>query len=137
MRYLTDVLTLGTFDIPHVGHASFLKECEQYGSVLVGLNTDSFVERYKGARPLYSYDERARLLNKLGFSTVPNDGPGKRTIVQYRPRIVAIGTDWLRRDYLSQIDMTAEDFERLGVSLLYIPYTESISTSDIRRRLGG
>ena len=38
---MTTLLTMGTFDVPHVGHAAFLRKCESFADqVIVGVNTD-------------------------------------------------------------------------------------------------
>jgi cytidyltransferase-like protein len=134
------LLTMGTFDAPHVGHVKFLRQCQQLADVLgltvyVGLNSDTFVKQYRGQPSLYSFDERYELLSGLGFVIVENDGPGADLIRQLEPRILAIGSDWAERDYHAQIAMTQEELDRHGVILTYIPYTPGISTGDIERRV--
>lgn len=132
------LLTIGTFDIPHMGHAAFLKQCESFADeVLVGVNTDEFVDSYKGERPVFGYDERCGLIRNLGYQVVHNNGAGRECIAQYRPSIIAIGSDWARKDYLKQIDVTQDWLDELGIMLLYIPYTKGISTTDIKKRLDG
>ena len=51
------VYTGGTFDLPHSGHVNFLKKCAQLGDVYVALNTDEFIEQYKGKPLVMSFDE--------------------------------------------------------------------------------
>lgn len=131
------LLTIGTFDIPHAGHASLLMQCDAHADrVVVGVNSDDFVEQYKGQRPLYSQQERMNLIRELGYEEVVlNTTPGAALIKMYRPDVVAIGTDWLDRNYLDQIGLESKWFTQTGTCLLYLPYTEGISTSDIRRRV--
>lgn len=132
------VLTLGTFDIPHYGHYNFLQKCSRIGLVEVGLNTDEFIEKYKGNKPVMSYKERATTLQYWGYHVWPNDqkdGTVKSVIAATNPDVIAIGSDWQRRDYLKQIGMDIEDFESMDISLMYIPYTFSISTTEIKKRL--
>lgn len=131
------LLTIGTFDIPHVGHAAFLQSCEeQADEVIVAVNSDDFVIEYKGNRPLYSQQERIALIRGLGYEKVVlNSGPGQAIIKMYQPDCVAIGTDWLYRNYLEQIGLEPRWFADTGTCLLYIPYTKGISTSDIRARI--
>lgn len=133
---MTRLLTIGTFDIPHVGHATFLRHCERYADqVIVGVNTDRFVTEYKGATPIYHETTRAWLIAELGYEIYFNDSAGSVLIHEIRPDVVAIGSDWLHRDYFTQIDMTPSDFEEFKCGLLYLPYTAGISTSDIKQRL--
>lgn len=124
------VLTLGTFDIPHAGHAAFLRMCSEYGKLTVGVNSDAFVRRYKGAAPVYSERERMDLIHALGYAVLVNDGPGVDLIDDFNPDLLAIGSDWLRKDYLAQIGVENPRFP-----ILFLPYTEGMSTSDIKRRL--
>ena len=46
------VYTGGTFDLLHAGHVKFLRRCAEFGRVVVALNTDEFVEQYKGRKPI-------------------------------------------------------------------------------------
>ena len=130
------LLTLGTFDTPHMGHAAFLERCRLYSDrVIVGLNSDAFVERFKGARPLFSYEEREGLLLALGFVEVlMNDGPGRDLIRDVAPDVIAIGSDWRRKDYLGQIAMTNDELDVMDCCLLYVPYTPGISTTILKAR---
>jgi len=129
------VLTIGTFDTPHLGHAILFKRSEQLGELSVGINSDDFVERYKGKRPIFSYEERARLIGKLGYRTYRNDSAGHELIEAVRPDFLVIGSDWATKDYYSQIDVTQSFLDNRGISVVYMPYTEDISSTEIKRRL--
>lgn len=130
---MSRLLTIGTFDIPHAGHAIFLRRCEQFASeVIVGVNSDEFVERYKKRPPAMDWEQRAQLIRSLGYRVLLNDGPGRELIQTTWPNVIAIGTDWARKDYYAQIDTPIEYFEEHEISLLYIPYTKGISTTMLR-----
>jgi glycerol-3-phosphate cytidylyltransferase len=132
------VYTGGTFDSPHVGHVNFLRQCARLGEVTVVLNTDDFIERFKGKPPLFSYDERRTLLLKLPTVSrvIPNFGgeDSKPVIELIDPDIIAIASDWAGKDYYKQMSFTQEWLDERGIVLVYLPYTEIISTSEIRRR---
>lgn len=131
------VLTIGTFDCVHAGHINLLQKCKDYGNVLVGVNSDEFIEEYKGKPPLFTYDERKELLENLGYEVYKNTDNGSTLIYQINPDILAIGSDWARKDYLSQIGMTYDELDAMNIHLLYIPYTRHISTTEIKRRING
>ena len=62
------IVTLnGSFDLLHAGHLHILEEARRQGDVLlVGLNSDASVRRYKSAdRPIVSEGDRARMLLAL------------------------------------------------------------------------
>ncbi len=133
------VYTGGTFDLFHAGHAAFLARCAQLGQVIVSLNTDEFIESYKGKRPIISYEERRDVLISCRWvsEVIPNYGgaDSKVAIETTAPDIVAIGSDWARRDYYSQMGFTQDWLDSRGISLIYIPYTTGISSTAIKARL--
>ena len=133
------IYTGGTFDLFHSGHANFLSRCADLGEVIVSLNTDEFIAAYKGKPPIISYAEReAVLLSCRSVSEViPNFGgsDSKPSIEIAEPDIIAIGSDWARRDYYAQMGFTQDWLDDRGISLIYIPYTEGISSTAIKARL--
>lgn len=61
------VFTNGCFDLLHAGHVENLEQARRLGDrLVVGLNSDSSVQRLKGpSRPILSQHDRARLLAAL------------------------------------------------------------------------
>lgn len=133
------VYTGGTFDLLHSGHVNFLKRCSELGSVVVALNTDEFIAEYKGKPPVMSYEEREAVLLGLRYvdEVTPNAaGSDSRISIDYvSPDIVAIGSDWARRDYYKQMMFDQDWLDERGIALLYIPYTQGISTTAIKGRM--
>lgn len=132
------VLTIGTFDLAHLGHAYLFQKClELADELVVGVNSDRFVGSYKGIAPAYDQDERMALIAALGYRVELNEGPGRDLIHRVRPNVLAIGDDWMPgkgKDYLRQIDMLPEDFDELRCTLAFIPMRIQSST-EIRRRV--
>lgn len=133
------IYTGGTFDLFHSGHVNFLRRCSELGDVYVALNTDEFVESYKGYRPIISYEDRKEVLKSCRYvkDVVPNIGNQDSTIAieMVEPSIIAIGSDWAKKDYYSQMGFTQDWLDRRGIGLVYFPYTEKISSSLIRKNL--
>lgn len=133
------IVTAGTFDLIHSGHVNFLQKCAQLGDVTVVLNTDEFIERYKGKPPIMSYDERAAVLSEFKCVTriVHNWGEEQcaDVVEELHPNILAIGSDWARKDYYKQMGFTQDWLDQRDISLLYIPYTAGISTTELKRRI--
>lgn len=130
------VLTIGTFDLFHIGHLNLLDACKLLGdSVVVGVNSDQFVSDYKGSAPIVRENDRAELITRLGFKTEINDSAGRELIERVHPRYLVIGSDWARKDYLAQIGMTQDELDKLDIILCYVPYTPNISTTELKRRI--
>lgn len=135
------VYTGGTFDILHKGHINLLAQCRKIagprGRVVVALNRDEFLERYKGRPPMLDYENRRILLEACRHvdEVVPNasDEDSKPTIERVRPDFVVIGSDWAQRDYYAQMQFTQAWLDQRGITLVYVPYTEGISSTQVRR----
>lgn len=128
------VLTVGTFDTPHLGHAYLFRECERLGRVIVGINSDEFVEQYKGKRPLFTYEERAAMIEALGYETIKNTSAGRDCIVKVDPDYLVIGSDWARKDYYGQIDVNQDFLDEWNITMVYVPRITELSSTEIKRR---
>ena len=133
------VYTGGTFDLFHYGHVEFLKNCATLGDVVVSLNTDEFVTQYKSSPTVMSLPERMRVVESCRYvsSVVVNSGgkDSKPAIESINPDIIAVGDDWKEKDYYSQMGFNQDWLDQRGISIHYIPYTKTISTTQIRERL--
>lgn len=131
--------TGGTFDLFHSGHVAFLRKCALVGSVTVSLNTDEFIKNYKGNPPVMSYAEREAVLLACRYvdAVVPNVGGADSTVAieLAQPDIIIIGSDWARRDYYKQMGFTQDWLDERGIGLAYIPYTQGISTTELKKRI--
>jgi glycerol-3-phosphate cytidylyltransferase len=138
------VLVLGTFDLLHPGHIAFLNAARSVGEELVvALNTDDFVNRYKRP-PIMTYEERATMLRSLKVvdGVFPNFGSedSKPAIIHAQkhtldPIVIVHGSDWMGDSYLKQLQVTPEWLMERGIKIEYVPYTEGISTTDLIRRI--
>lgn len=62
----TLITTNGCFDLLHVGHIRGLKNARALGDMLVvGLNSDQSISKYKPGRPIVPETERKELLESL------------------------------------------------------------------------
>lgn len=137
------VYTGGTFDMLHFGHINFFRRCKEIageqGQVVVSLNTDDFVEFYKGKAPVMNYQERERTILELRLidKVIPNsEGKDSRPAIELvNPDVIAIGSDWARKDYYKQMNFTQDWLDDNNIILCYIPYTKGISSTEIKKRL--
>jgi cytidyltransferase-like protein len=123
-------------DLFHYGHVELLRRARELGDELVvGVHSDDTVASYK-RRPLMTMDERVRVVEACRHvDRVVPDAPLELT----RDYIELHGIDLV----VHGDDLSVQALERMfGVPrrmgiLKVIPYTPSISTSDILRRLEG
>lgn len=133
------VYTGGTFDLIHSGHVNFLRRCSEMGEVIVALNTDEFIEQYKGKPPIMTFQERREVLLGLRYvsEVVANvAGADSRISIELvKPDLVVIGSDWARKDYYKQMSFSQDWLDERGIGLCYIPYTKGISTTELKKRV--
>lgn len=148
VRYVGDdckpyvVYTGGTFDLFHAGHVDFLAQCSFFGDVVVSINTDEFIEQFKGRKPVMTYEERRSVVGACRYVTkiMKNVGGAnsKPAIDLIKPNFIAIGSDWLEKDYLAQLGITVKYLEENNIKLIYIPRPADenrISSTNIKERL--
>lgn len=132
------VYTGGTFDLFHSGHVNLLRKCAELGDVVVALNTDEFVMDYKGKPTIITYSERKAVLEACRYVSrvIPNlaGADSKPSIETVKPNIIAIGSDWARKDYHAQMQFDQDWLDERDISLIYIPYTRGISSTEIKKR---
>ena len=134
------VYTGGTFDLFHRGHVNFLRQCKEIGDyVIVSLNTDEFIYRYKGEYPVISYEDRKEVLLSCKYvdKVIPNSEgeDSKPAILDVNPKFIVIGSDWAKKDYYKQMNFTQEWLDENDYMLIYIPYTNNVSTTLIKKKL--
>lgn len=136
------IYTGGTFNLFHEGHVELLEYCKLLageGKVVVALNTDEFVSRFKGKAPTMTYSQRRTVLlaTKYVDEVIPNyDGEdSKPAILDIKPDMVVVGMDWLEKDYCKQMSFTPKWLNDHNIALCYVPRTRGVSTTDIKERV--
>ncbi|OQZ01671.1 MAG: D-glycero-beta-D-manno-heptose 1-phosphate adenylyltransferase [Candidatus Brocadia sp. UTAMX2] len=129
------VFTNGCFDILHVGHIEYLKFARKQGDLLVvGLNTDRSVRSQKGpTRPFVSEADRAKMLAALEDVTyvVPFDELTPLNLIKaVRPDVLVKGEDWKNAGAVG-----GEFVESYGGKVVYAPFVEGVSTTNIVSRI--
>lgn len=122
--------TSGVFDLIHAGHVDYLEKAKEKCDILiVALNSDESVKRYKGEdRPLTPEKERLKLIS--GLKSVDhvftfNERRNKTNIETLKPDVYIKGGDHSKANLLS-----AEIVESYGGNVQLIPLTYSTSSSD-------
>ncbi len=120
----------GSFDLLHAGHLHIIYEASLQGDILlVALNTDASIKRYKGEkRPIIELAYRLQMMAALEFvdyvTSFEEDDP--RALLEIlRPHVHVNGSDW------GENCIEAETVKRVGGSLHIVPLVEGLSTSKI------
>lgn len=130
----TIVFTNGAFDLMHAGHATYLQFARKQGDVLVvALNTDASVRRYKGEqRPLVDEQNRARMMAALecvDYVTGFDEDEPKELIAELQPDVLVKAEDWAH--YVSGRDVV----EARGGKVVLAPMVEGLSTTKLIEKI--
>ena len=122
--------TTGVFDLFHVGHLNILKRAkEQCDCLIVGVSTDELVWKYKHKRPIIPFAERIEIVGAIRYvdEAVAEETLDKKAAWE-RLRFDAIfhGDD---RRGSARYDKYEEQFEKVGVKVVYFPYTKGTSST--------
>lgn len=143
---VTTALTIGTFDLLHPGHVELFADCRRLvgpeGRVVVGVNSDDFVKRYRGAEPVMLCWQRMQLVAALrNVDAVVVNHQHDSTVRSLLGQLdfgdyLVIGSDWLERDYLGQIGVTVGELAAAHIALVYSPRRSGgPSSTELKRRL--
>ncbi|MCH8127034.1 HAD-IIIA family hydrolase [candidate division KSB1 bacterium] len=127
--------TSGAFDLLHTGHVEFLEKSKSHCDILiVGINSDSSIRRYKGNhRPIVPQEQRARLvaaLEMVNYVFVFNERRNKANIEALKPHLYIKAGDY-SRDQLTSGNLV----ESYGGKILLIPIESSLSSSDLINKI--
>ena len=130
--FMKRVLTYGTFDLLHFGHIEILRRAKELGDYLiVAVSTDEFNE-IKGKKAYHNYETRKKMLEAIRYVdlVIPENNRKRKIndVIDYKVDVVVMGSDWENN----------ENFECLRdiCEVVYLPRTEGISTTKIKKDLG-
>lgn len=120
-----NVITYGTFDTFHYGHIELLRRCKDYGDrLIVGLSTDEF-NLIKGKTSIFNYNQRKIWLESIRYVDliIPEESwdQKEKDIINHNIDYFIIGEDWKGK------------FDYLNCKVLYLPRTDYISSSEIKK----
>ena len=129
----------GCFDLFHVGHLNILEKCyRECDRLVVGICDDNYIETYKKRKPIYSQEERKRIVESLYCVDmaviVSLDEILNKKLVWDKIKFDVLfnGSDWIG----SSRSIKAEnDMKEIGVCVEYFQYTDGVSTTDIINRI--
>lgn len=104
------VLTQGSFDMIHIGHARYCKEAKKHGDILiVAVDSDQKVKKRKGEdRPIVPEDERMEMLAHLKavdhVVLKPIDAPKWELIKLIKPDILITTKETYNKSQIKELE---------------------------------
>ncbi len=128
--------TTGVFDLFHIGHLNLLKHAKDTCDYLiVGVTTDKEAIRIKNKKPVIPFEERIEIIRSIKFvdKAVPEENSDKLSAWDlYKFDVVFKGDDWKGTPKWMKYE---KEFSRLGVDVVYFPYTKGTSSTLLTRYL--
>lgn len=124
--------TTGVYDMFHIGHLNVIRKAkEQCDYLIVGISTDELAEKEKHKTPVIPYEERIAIVSALKYvdQVVPQSDIDKVAAwKRYHFNKLFVGSDW---EGTPRWKVYEEEFRTLGVSIIYLPYTDGISSTKL------
>ena len=131
----------GTFDLFHYGHVRLfnnIKNVFKHCNLVVAVNSDRFCQEYKRS-PIIKDKERLEVVkackNVDNAIIIPTWASQENFITKVNPDYIILGSDWKNKNYFKQLNVTQEFLDEIDCNILFMPYTESISTTEIIKRI--
>lgn len=130
--------TTGVFDMFHIGHLNILQRAkEQCEYLIVGVSTDEVVQVYKHKTPIIPFEERCAIVSAIKYvdKVVPQVSMDKMEAYEKLGfDVIFHGSDWKGSDMYNKI---SEEFNAVGVDVVFFPHTEGISSTRLAEILSG
>lgn len=126
----------GVFDLFHIGHLNLLQNASLHCDYLIaGVLTDELTEARKGLTPIVPFEERIAIVSAIKYVdwAEPEDLPN-RIEMWDRLRFDSIikGDDWKDTERGRKLEA---ELAPLGVDIVYVPYTRTTSSTELRSAL--
>ncbi len=122
--------TTGVFDLFHIGHLNILRRArEKCDKLIVGVTTDELLKVYKNKSPIIPFEERISIVKSIRYvdEVVPQENMDKLSHWDnLKFNVVFVGDDWQNTDKWNKIE---SDFNKIGVKVIYFPYTKGTSST--------
>jgi glycerol-3-phosphate cytidylyltransferase len=127
--------TTGVYDLFHIGHLNLLKNAKGLcDKLIVGVTIDELVA-YKGKRALIPFEDRIEIVRSIKYvdAAVPQYNMDKlEACKKLGAQILFVGDDWYGTDKWKAYE---KEFEEAGIRIVYFPYTQGTSSTQIRKAL--
>ena len=127
----------GCWDLFHVGHLNYIREAKKHCDYLiVDVTPDELVFKQKNKYPIISEKNRLEVIRAIKYvdrGELSDDGRDMGAWKKYHYDVLFLSDDHKGKEYYNNLE---EEMKKLGVEVIYIPYTKEISSTKIRESLG-
>lgn len=120
----------------HIGHLNLIKNAfSRCDYLIVGVNSDSLVQEYKGKRAIIPLEERMEIISALRYvnEVMQVDSLDKKIgWNQKHYDLLFIGDDWKGNP---RWEITEREMEEVGVKTIYLPHTKGTNSTLLREKL--
>ncbi|MCX0398750.1 adenylyltransferase/cytidyltransferase family protein [Clostridium perfringens] len=128
--------TTGVFDMFHIGHLNIIKRAkEQCDYLIVGVSTDELVQEYKNKKPIIPFYERCEIVKALEYVDKVVAQENRDKFWAWKKLdfdVMFVGDDWKGKSLFVGVE---EEFKKVGVDIVYFPYTKDTSSTILREKL--
>lgn len=128
--------TTGVFDMFHIGHLNILRRAkEQCDRLIVGVSTDELCLSYKHKAPVVPYEERKAIIEAIRYVDEVVEQTNRDKFLawqQYHFDRLFVGSDWQGTAFFNHLE---EKFGKVGVKIIYLPYTSGTTSTILREKL--
>ena len=129
----------GTFDMFHIGHLNLLKAAKGLCDYLiVGISTDELVKQYKHHEPIIPFQERAEIVYSCKYvnAVIPQYEIENKIEMckKLNATILFVGDDHYNSNIWNTMETKAK---QENIKIIYLPYTNSISSTKLREKIHG
>lgn len=131
--------TCGVFDLFHVGHLNLLERCkEQCDYLIVGVCNDDYVNNIKKKEPVINEKDRVRIINALKcvdraeLVDIETTNNKMLALDRFKFDVLFSGDDWKGSERYME---TEKQFKKVGASIEYLPYTQGVSTTELKNKM--
>ncbi|MBQ6006534.1 MAG: adenylyltransferase/cytidyltransferase family protein [Selenomonadaceae bacterium] len=127
--------TTGVYDLFHIGHLNLLKNAKGLcDKLIVGVTVDELV-KYKNKRAVIPFEERLEIVRSIKYvdAAIAQESLDKFAAWEkLKFDILFVGDDWYQSERWQELE---EKFQRVGVRVIYFPYTKGTSSTLINQTL--
>lgn len=128
--------TTGVYDLFHIGHLNIIKKAkEECDFLIVGVTSDEEAFKVKSKKPLIPFEERIEIVRSIIYVDMAISEDDTNKIEAWKNlkfQAIFKGDDWKNTPKWLNYE---KEFIKLGVDVVYFPYTKTTSSTKIRKFL--